>query len=52
MVGAIHCQVKDFLNTYGLDIKFYKLEIDEGVGQSRQLGIEKAIGDYILFFRR
>jgi len=40
---------KDFLNSYGLDIKFYKLEVDEGVGQSRQLGIEKAIGDYILF---
>jgi len=38
-----------FLKSYGLDINFYKREENEGVGASRQFGIEKARGDYILF---
>ncbi|MDD4001041.1 MAG: glycosyltransferase [Bacilli bacterium] len=40
---------KEFLDTFGLDIKLIKMEVDEGAGQSRQMGINNAKGDYILF---
>lgn len=48
--GGSKIQPSDkFLKSFGLDIKYYKMDFDKGVGQSRQLGIEKAKGQYILF---